>query len=71
MGTKSPVKCLILITCLMVSSNLWAQEQSVPLPEVPAAAIAAAEAAVEGLQITSAEVEVTSDGQVLEVETDD
>ncbi len=93
MSSNSPVKRLVFTTCLITSSTLWAQEQSTPLADVPAAAIAAAEAAVEGLQITSAavevergqtvyglegsvdgtedEVEVTADGRVPEVDTDD
>ncbi len=68
MSTNNLVQCLVFTTCLIVSSTLWAQEQSIPLADVPAAAIAAADAAVEGLQITSAEVEVERGQTVYELE---
>ncbi len=68
MSSNSPVKRLVVSTCLITSPILWAQEQSTPLADVPAAAIAAAEAAVEGLQITSAEVEVERGQTVYELE---
>ncbi len=68
MSGNNPVKGLVFTTCLITSSTLWAQEQSIPLADVPAAAIAAAEAAVEGLQITAAEVEVERGQTVYELE---
>ena len=68
MNINNLVKRLVFSTCLIVSSPVWAQEQSIPLVDVPAAAIAAAEAAVEGLQITSAEVEVERGETVYEIE---
>jgi len=63
--------CAVLISC--------AQERSVPLADVPTAALAAAETAVTGFNITSAEMEVergmtvyeldgTADGQAYEIE---
>ena len=80
-------------TLTLTAPTLGAQEQRIPLTEVPAAAMAAAKAAVEGLQIASAvtevergktvyeltgaangvayELEVTADGQVLEIQTDE
>ena len=68
MSTNNLVRRLVFTTCLIVSSALWAQEESIPLADVPAAAIAAAEAAVEGLQITAAEVEVERGQTVYELE---
>jgi len=54
--------------CLAASWALWAQEQDVALADVPAAVIAAAEAAVEGLAITEAESEVEDGQTVYELE---
>ena len=68
MSTNNPVRRLVFTTCLIASSTLWAQEQSIPLTDVPAAVIAAAEAEVEGLQITAAEVEVEGGQTVYELE---
>ena len=68
MSTNNLVHRLVSTTCLLASSALWAQEESIPLADVPAAAIAAAEAAVEGLQIASAEVEVERGQTVYELE---
>ncbi len=68
MSTNNLVHRLVFTTCLIASSALWAQEESIPLADVPAAAIAAAEAAVEGLQIASAEVEVERGQTVYELE---
>ncbi len=68
MSTYKLVQRLVFSTCLIASSTLWAQEQSIPLADVPAAVIAAAEAEVEGLQIASAEVEVKRGQTVYELE---
>ncbi len=68
MRTNNLAQRLLFTTCVIACSSLWAQEQSIPLADVPAAAIAAAEAAVEGLQITAAEVEVEDGQTVYELE---
>ena len=68
MSTKNFVHSLVFTTCLIASPTLWAQEESIPLADVPVAAIAAAEAAVEGLQIASAEVKVERGQTVYELE---
>jgi uncharacterized membrane protein YkoI len=83
----------VLIADVLAGTAVSAQEREIPLAEVPDVAIVAAEAAVAGLQISSAEaeteggqlpyviegtaegveyeVEVTAQGEVVEVETDD
>ncbi len=68
MSTDTLAKCMGFTSCLIVSSALWAQEEDVALADVPAAVIVAAEAAVEGLQITEAEVEVERGRTVYELE---
>ena len=68
MSTNKFVHRLVFTACLIASPTLWAQEESIPLADVPAIVIEAAETAVEGLQITSAEIEVEDDQTVYELE---
>ncbi len=68
MRTNSFIQYSVLIPSLIVGPNLWAQEQDIQLADVPVVLIEAAEAAVEGLQITSAEIEVEDDQTVYELE---
>ena len=68
MRTNSFIQYAILIPSLLVGPNLGAQEQDIQLADVPAVVIEAAETAVEGLQITSAEIEVEDDQTVYELE---
>ena len=68
MSTNRLIQCFGFPLCVIAGSTLWAQEEDVALADVPAAAIMAAEAAVAGLQITSAESEVEDGQTVYELE---
>ncbi len=68
MSIHNPVRGLVLTTCLIAGCALFDQEDDIEVADVPAAAIAAAEAAVEGLVITAAEAEVGEDETVYELE---
>jgi len=62
------IRWAIIGSLLFVSSSFWASEEDVALTDVPAVVIEAAKAAVDGLQITSVEVEVEGGETVYELE---
>ncbi|HEY5624125.1 MAG TPA: PepSY domain-containing protein [Gammaproteobacteria bacterium] len=53
---------------VLISGTVAAQDRDVPIADVPATVLAAARAAVPGLVITSAEVEVEDGQDVYEIE---
>jgi uncharacterized membrane protein YkoI len=53
---------------VLISATAVSQERDVPIADVPAAVLAAAQAAVPGLAISEAEVEVEDGRDVYEIE---
>jgi len=79
MISRRSIKRVLFTACSCAGLISCAQERSVQLADVPTVALAAADAAVAGLNITSAEMEVergmtiyeldgTADGQAYEIE---
>ncbi len=60
---------MAILACLALSACEWIEgEQELPLSQVPAAALAAANNAVAGIEILEAEVEVENGERVYELE---
>lgn len=64
MNTRRYARSALVGAYLVAGSIAFGQEESVPLSAVPAAVIEAAQAAVQGLQVSSAEME-TEGGQIV------
>lgn len=93
MISKHSIQRVLFFACLPAGLISCSQERSIEITDVPRAVLVAAETAVAGLQVSSAEVEVergltvyeldglangldyevevTAEGQVLEVDADD
>ena len=67
MKTNQYVGRAVIGSLLLVGSSLWAGEEHVALNDVPATVIKAAKAEVDGLEITSAEVEKKRSKTVYEI----
>jgi hypothetical protein len=68
MIANSAIQRFAVAALLVGYPALWAQEERIPLANVPPAVIAAAKAALEGFQISSAETEVEDGQTVYELE---
>jgi hypothetical protein len=68
MIANSAIQRCAVAALVALCPALWAQEERIPLANVPPTVIAAAKAALEGFQISSAEIEVEDGQTVYELE---
>jgi hypothetical protein len=66
--TTFQIFVIILIVATTVFSGCGEKEEKISLSEVPEVVLTAAQNAVEGIEITEAEIEKTSEGMIYELE---
>ncbi len=68
MNSNYHIQRAVIGSLLLSACIVWADEEHIPLADVPASVMEAAVAAVEGIKITEAEVEVEDGNKVYELE---
>jgi len=66
--TTSQIFVIILIVTTSVFAGCGEKDEKIPLSEVPEVVLTAAQNAVEGIEITEAEIEKTGEGMIYELE---
>ena len=66
--TTFQIFIIILSVAIGAFSGCGEKEEKIPLSEVPEVVLTAAQNAVEGIKITEAEIEKTSEGMIYELE---